>query len=318
MNFVFLMDPLDTVKIEKDTSFILMLSAQRKGHKVFFVTDGGITLKNGKLSFQTIPVVPQQVKERPFIKKSEKTLTEKDIDIVFVRSDPPFDYSYLMNTWLLDRLPEHIPVINTAHGLRSANEKVWATQFTTLIPPTLVGRNQKGLLAFLNQQKDIVAKPTDGFGGQNVFHLKKGDSNVNVILETLTQRFSRDIILQKFIPESEKGDKRILLLDGEPLGAVLRVHADNDYRNNFFAGGKPYPTEIDERDQKIIKILKPKLQELGLYFVGLDIMGGYLIEVNVTSPTCLQEMNRLYHRQLENKVIEFAEKLVEQYRLRVP
>ena len=140
------------------------------------------------------------------------------------------------------------------------------------------------------------------------------DKNAKVILETMTKRWTKDIILQQYIPQAQEGDKRILLLNGEPLGAVLRVHAPDDHRNNFFAGGKALPAQIDKHDQEIIQVLKPHLQKLGLYFVGIDIIGGYLIEVNVTSPTCLQEMNYLYHQTLENKVIDFTEKLVDQFR----
>jgi glutathione synthase len=162
-------------------------------------------------------------------------------------------------------------------------------------------------------EKDVIAKPTDGFGGQSIFHIKANGPNMNVILETLTNNWTNDIIVQKYIPEAQHGDKRILLLNGNPLGAVLRLHADNDHRNNFFSGGKPHAAEITKRDQEIIDHIKPELKKLGLYFVGIDIIGDYLIEINVTSPTCLQEMNRLYHDHLEDRVIDFSEKLVDQY-----
>ena len=311
MNFIFLMDPLETVVMEKDTSFILMLGAHRRGHKIFYLGDGGITRKNGKFYFHVLEVVPQKMSARPFHVKKALVLTEKDADVFFVRSDPPFDQQYLFNTWLLDLLPKHISVINNPAGIRTVNEKIWATQFTSIIPKTLVGRHKNELLNFLKEEKDIVAKPTDGHGGQSVFRLKKGDTNTHVILETLTERWTKDIILQKFVPQSKIGDKRILLLNGEPLGAVLRVHAPDDHRNNFFAGGKAKPAVLTPHDRKIIEILKPKLRALGLYFVGIDIMGNDLIEVNVTSPTCLQEMNRLYRARLEEKVIALAEKLVD-------
>jgi len=209
----------------------------------------------------------------------------------------------------LDLLPPRIKIINTPSGIRTVNEKLWATQFASIIPPTLVGRNKQDMLNFIKKENEVVAKPTDGYGGQSIFYLKQGAVNINVTLETLTKNGARDIILQKFIPESRQGDKRILLLNGEPLGAVLRVHGQDDYRNNFFSGGKPEKTEITAREHEIISILKPELQKLGLYFVGIDIMGDYLIEVNVTSPTCLQEINNLSNLQLEDKVINFAEEL---------
>ncbi len=310
MNYLFLMDPLNTVIMDKDTSFILMLNAHQRGHAIYFVPDGGITRINGKIRFHATAVTPQQTPGCPFIEHAPRTLSEDEVDIVFLRSDPPFDDQYLMNTWLLDLLPARVPVINRPSGVRTVNEKIWATQFTSVIPPTLVGRNRNDILDFLREQRNIVAKPTGGHGGRSVFHISNGGPNTNVILETLTADWQRDIIVQKYIPESAQGDKRILLLNGEPLGAVLRRHAKDDHRNNFFSGGKPLPADITKRDLEIISILKPYLQSLGLYFVGIDIIGDHLIEVNVTSPTCLQEMNRLYNVRLDEGVMDFCENLV--------
>jgi glutathione synthase len=314
MNFVFLMDPLETVVMEKDTTFIIMLGAHRRGHKIFYLPDGGMRLRDGKVFFRAQEVVPQQVAREPFIRKEETVLEEDDVDVLFIRTDPPFDGEYLLNTWLLDRVSRRIPVINDPQGIRSVNEKIWCTQFTSLVPPTLVSRQQEDLLDFLSEEKDVVGKPTDGHGGQSVFHIHQGDKNAKVILETLTHRWKKEIILQRYIPESQNGDKRILLLDGEPLGAVLRMHSEDDHRNNFFAGGKPLPSEINQKDWEIIDVLRPELQKLGLYFVGIDILGPYLVEVNVTSPTCLQEMNGLYDQHLEDHIIEFAEKFIDQNR----
>jgi glutathione synthase len=309
MKFIFLMDPLETVKFEKDTTFILMVGAHNKGHEVFFLPKGGLTLKNGKVIFHTTKVTPQLVEHQPFVIDRPVTLTDDEVDAVFVRTDPPFDHQYLMSTWLLDRLPARVKVINSPNGIRTVNEKIWATQFTSLVPPTIVSSDKHDLLSFIKEEPDVIAKPTDGYGGQSVFHIHPGQGNTNVILETLTDRWSKEIIVQRYVPDSKDGDKRILLLNGEPLGAVLRKHSADDHRNNFFAGGKPLAAEVTARDREIISVLKPELQKLGLYFVGIDIIGQYLIEVNVTSPTCLQEMNRLYDVTLENKVIEFVEKL---------
>ncbi|MCR4337331.1 MAG: glutathione synthase [Candidatus Omnitrophica bacterium] len=314
MNFIFLMDPLESVMMEHDTSFIFMLESHRRGYKVFFLPEGGITLLNGQPIFLVTEVIPQQVKDKPFLLKGQKRLEEKDVDAIFIRTDPPFDHRYLMQTWLLDRVSPRIPIINRPSGMRTVNEKIWATQFASIVPPTMVSCSRAELLKFIQEHDEIVAKPTDGFGGQSVFRIHRGDLNTNVILESLTHLYTRDIILQKFIPQAEKGDKRILLLNGEPLGAISRVHAPGDHRNNIFAGGKAVATEITSRDREIISILKPKLLEFGLYFVGIDIIGDYLIEVNVTSPTCVQEMNHLYRVQLEKQVINFVEKLIKDSR----
>lgn len=313
MKFIFLMDPLSTVIMEKDTSFILMLAAHQRGHEIYYLGDGGMTLSDGKLKFHVTQVIPQRIKEQPFQVKDEATLTDDEIHAVFVRSDPPFDAQYLVNTWMLDRLPASVPVINSPTGIRTVNEKIWVTQFNQLVPPTLIGRNRKDMLDFLAKHGEIIAKPTDGYGGRSVFRLQQGGANINVILETLTERYTRDIILQKFVPESAQGDKRILLLNGEPLGAVLRVHSADDHRNNFFSGGKPVAAEITNRDRKISATLKPALQRLGLHFVGIDVLGEYLIEVNVTSPTCLQEINALQNKQLELDVIRYTEDLVKHH-----
>ncbi len=312
MNFVFLMDPLEMVKMEKDTSFILMLGAHRRGHATYYLADGGMTLKNGKVYFRVVSVIPQQVADSPFIKKDARELSEDDVHAIFVRSDPPFDEAYLMNTWLLERLPKRIAIINNPAGIRTVNEKIWATQFKNITPKTMVSRNKKDLTEFLKTEKDIIVKPANGFGGSSVFHVKAGDDNANVILETVSQYWTKEVIAQRYVAEAKNGDKRILLLGGEPLGAVLRVHAEGDHRNNFFAGGKSAKTTMTSNDKKIISILKPHLKRLGLYFVGIDIIGQYLIEVNVTSPTCLQEMNRLYHKNLENQVISFVEKFAKE------
>ncbi len=309
MKFLFLMDPLESLVMEKDTTFMLMLGAHRRGHEVYYLPEDGIALKGGQVFFHVIKVIPQMIAHQPFQEEHALTLTQNQVHAVFIRTDPPFDEQYLMNTWQLDRLPKRIAVLNNPAGVRTVNEKIWATQFISLVPPTIVSSNRHDILNFIQEQKNVIAKPTNGHGGKSVFHIEGSHTNTNVILETLTQNWTNKIIVQSYIPESKNGDKRVLLLNGEPLGAVLRVHAEGEHRNNFYAGGKPAAATLTARDQKIIETLKPHLRELGLHFVGIDILGDYLIEVNVTSPTGLQEMNRLYNTALEEKVIDFAEHL---------
>lgn len=308
MNFVFLMDPLETVIFEKDTTFILMLGASEH-HTIYYLAPGGISMTPEGMKFEVEQVEPRRKRKAPFERLGQVVLDETEVDALFIRTDPPFNYDYLMQTWLLDRVAKRIPVINHPSGIRSVNEKVWATQFGDIVPRTCVTRSREQFAAFLKEEKTAIVKPTDGFGGQGVFVVKHKGPNANVIFETVSEHGGRDVIVQQFIPEADEGDKRILLLGGDSLGAVLRLHGDDDHRNNFFAGGEAKPAEVTERDQEIISILKPHLLELGLHFVGIDVIGDYLIEVNVTSPTCLQEMNRLYDVALEEQVIRYVEGL---------
>lgn len=307
MKFLFLMDPLETVNPKKDTTFALMIGAAARGHDVYFLPKGGIVRDNGKNFFHVQRVIPQPSQEDIFARLETSVLSEEQVDVCFIRTDPPFDADYLFHTWLLDYSKSKIVTLNDPTGIRTVNEKLWATQFIDLVPHTVVTRQSSVLEDFLAKQGDIIVKPTDGFGGQGIFRVRQNDVNRKVIFELLTAKFSRDVIAQVYVPEAVEGDKRILLLDGEPLGAVLRVHSEDDHRNNFFSGGRAEPTGLTNRDLDIIAQLKPHLIQLGLTFVGIDIMGPYLIEVNVTSPTCLQEMNRFSGESLEDRVIQCAE-----------
>jgi glutathione synthase len=312
MNIVFLMDPLETIKPLKDTSYALMIAAKKKGHTVYFLGNGDIFFRDSSIHFDVTEVSPTENTNQPFIIGAAKCLHADEVDIVFIRTDPPFDERYLMNTWLLDHVPSSVLVLNSPHGLRTVNEKIWAAQFTDLIPNTLISRKKSHFYQFLERHHTIIAKPTNGFGGAGVFKVNKDDSNASVIFESLSQNGTQEVILQRFVTESSLGDKRVLLLNGKPLGALLRVHASGDHRNNFFSGGHPEPATLTPRDMDIIERLEPHLKKLGLYFVGIDIIGNYLIEVNVTSPTCIQEINRLESTHLEDQVIEFAVNLAKE------
>jgi glutathione synthase len=309
MKHLFLMDPLHTVHPAKDTTFALMVGAQRGGHETFFVPSGGISLRHGELFLHAAQVIPSPDQVPPFVQESSVVLSQAEVDVVWIRTDPPFNEQYLRHTWLLDHLPDTVPVINTPAGIRAVNEKLWATQFTSITPKTLVTSYIDHAREFLEHEGEVVVKPTDGYGGHGVFYLKRNDPNLHVTLETLSCGGRRELIVQQYVPAASHGDKRILLLNGEPLGAVMRVHSESDHRNNLFAGGRAEPASVTAQDRKIIDVLKPHLQRLGLYFVGIDVIGLYLIEVNVTSPTCLQEMSRFANQPLEDQVIRFAESL---------
>lgn len=307
MRYLFLMDPLETVKINKDTSFAFMEVAHERGHEVYYVAKGGIFLRAGEVFFHAVPAIPQREPERPFVVGDLVVLAAHETDAVFIRPDPPFDEEYLMNTWLLDLAKRDTFVINDPAGVRAVNEKIWATQFTDFIPHTLITRHQSDYLDFLEEEGEVIVKPTNGHGGKSVFHVRQGDLNANVVFETLTNMGRSEVVVQEYLPAAREGDKRILLLDGDYLGAVLRVHSEDDHRNNFFAGGSAVEASISEREREIIAALKPHLQRLGLYFVGIDTIGDTLVEVNVTSPTGIQEASKFAGERLADKVIDFVD-----------
>jgi len=312
LNILFLMNPLETVKPDKDTSLALMTGAHRRGHKIFFLGQGNIHRLNDKTFFDVMEVTPKLDAKTPFTLHENRVLSEDDANIIFIRTDPPFNEQYLFDTWMLSLLPARITVINDPNGVRTVNEKLWATQFTDITPETLVTRSKARILDFLKEHKSIILKPTNAFGGQSIFHLRHDDINRHALIEHMTRHQSLEIIAQVYLPESATGDKRILLLNGESLGAVLRVHGEDDHRNNFFAGGSAKPAQITPKEHAIINILKPHLQKLGLYLVGIDVIGEKLIEVNVTSPTGMQEINKFSGQHLEDRVIGFVEDLWKQ------
>ena len=307
MRYLFLMDPLSTVNIKKDTSFAFMEAAHQRGHEVYYVPKGGIALDRGNVLFTATPTQPQRVAEQPYIIGAPVRLTDADVDAVFIRPDPPFDDEYLMNTWLLDQATRRTLVINHPGGVRTVNEKLWATQFTDLIPRTLITRAKADYLDFLAREGDVIVKPTNGHGDKSVFRVRRGDLNANVVFETLSNMGQEEVVVQEYLPAAAEGDKRILLLNGDYLGAVLRVHGEDDHRNNFFAGGHPEEAVITPREREIIAALAPHLRKLGLWFVGIDIIGDKLVEVNVTSPTGIQEASAFAGERLADRVIDFVE-----------
>ena len=313
MKFLFLMDPPVTVNIQKDTSFAFMEGAIARGHETYYVPKGGITLSQGTVQFRATLATPQRVAEQPLILGEETILRDEEVDVLFIRPDPPFNAEYLMNTWLLDQARDKgVVVINDPSGVRTVNEKIWATQFTQIIPKTVVTRHKADFNDFLESEREVIVKPTDGHGGAGVFRIRQDDLNRNVTFETLTKNEQFEVIVQQYLPDASVGDKRILLLNGELLGAVLRVHSADDHRNNFFAGGLPEATTVTDKEMQIIETLAPHLRRLGLYFVGIDIIGERLVEVNVTSPTGIQEASHFAGSRLDDQVIAFAEGLVKQ------
>jgi len=310
--FAFIMDPLERVLVDKDTTFVFMLEAQFRGHEIYFLGLRDLYARG--------PHVIARARRCEVMRKDPhyKFLDDageyplETFDAVFMRKDPPADAAYLYATMLLSLADNHRTfVLNDPAGLREANEKLYALNFPDAIPPTLVTYEIPRLKTFLDEQGgEMIVKPLDGHGGEGVFLVTTKDRNIGTILETVTQFESRLIMAQRYLPEARIGDKRLIVLDGQPLGCMLRVPRDDENRGNIHVGGNCVKAPLTERDREICAMLKPRLERDGLYFVGLDIIGDYLTEVNVTSPTGVQEIDRLDGANLEGKVIDFVESRV--------
>lgn len=309
MRIAFLMDPIEHVLVDKDTTFALILAAQARGHEVF--TFGPRELyARGDAVLATLHRTRARRAEAPdhAVVEAGVATDLREVDAVFVRTDPPFNDHYLYVTLLLERLRGEVLVVNDPRGLRDANEKLYAMHFTEVMPRTLVACREAEIRAFINElDAPGVIKPLDGAGGRGVMVLDRADKNFRSIIETLTDAGQRLVMVQEFLPAVRTGDKRVLLLEGEPLGAILRVPRADEARSNIHVGGSVVPCELDDDDRRIIAAVAPRLRADGLYFVGLDVIGGRLTEVNVTSPTGIQEMSRFQGDDPEGKVIAWTE-----------
>lgn len=311
MRFVFVMDTLDRVHHLKDTSFAFIRAAQRRGHESYHCLPRDLSVRGGDVFATTHPV--RITDDFPYIALSRGQgrieLPLADVDAVFIRKDPPFDQAYLFATLLLERARGKTLVVNDPRGLRDANEKLYAMNFPEWTPRTIVTADRDQIHAFVAQVGGLaVIKPLDAAGGMGVIQLRKDDKNVRAIVDLLTQEGERLAMVQAFLPAVSVGDKRVLLLDGEPLGAILRVPRGDDIRSNIHAGGSVVATDLTAREREMVAALAPRLRADGLYFVGLDVIGEHLTEVNVTSPTGIQELSRFVGADKADDVITWAER----------
>lgn len=287
------MDPIAAITIKKDTTFAMLLAAQARGWELHYFEPADLYARGHEAFGRSRRLHVQDDKNGWFTFLDERQLPLAELDVILMRKDPPFDMEYIYTTYLLE-LAEHAGtlVVNRPRGLRDANEKYFALHFPQCIPPTLVSRDSARLQAFLAEQGDIVVKPLDGMGGASVFRVRPADPNRTVILETLTDHGRRSAMAQRYIPEVTAGDRRILLIDGEPVPyALARIPQAGETRANLAAGGRGEGVALSARDRWICQQVAPKLRELGLLFTGLDVIGDYLTEVNVTSPTCARELD---------------------------
>ena len=303
------MDPIADINYKKDSSLAMLLAAQQRGWQLIYMEMADLFLENGvaRARMRNLEVFTDPNRWYSLEDAEDRDLAE--LDVILMRKDPPFDNEFLYSTYILERAEaQGTLVVNRPRSLRDFNEKVFATQFPQCCPPVLVSRDMDRLRAFHQQHKDVIYKPLDGMGGMSIFHCKAGDTNVSVILETLTRHGQQQIMAQRFIPEISAGDKRILLIDGEPMPyALARIPSQGESRGNLAAGGRAEGMELTARDRWICQQVAPKLKASGLLFVGLDVIGDYLTEINVTSPTCIRQLDEIFGLDIGSKLVDCIE-----------
>ena len=303
------MDPIETINFKKDSTLAMMIEAQRKGHEIIYITPDSLFIKSGIPSASSNKMEVRNDPSDWFTKEEEKIIELSELDSILMRQDPPFNSGYIYNTYVLEMAARQgVNIFNNPRSLRDCNEKVYATEFPQCCTKHLVTSRKDFLANFVLENKDTVIKPLDGMGGASIFRVKANDPNLNVILETITDHFTEKVMIQEFIPEITEGDKRILIVDGKPMSAsIARVPAEGELRGNLAAGASAVAKSLSDRDLWICEEVGPSLVEKGLLLVGLDIIGDYLTEINVTSPTCFKEYKELCDINVAEIFIESVE-----------
>ena len=286
------MDPIQSIDIDADSTFALMLEAQGRGHALWHYHVRELAFAAGRVVARAQPVQVERTRGAHWRFGEEEELDLAAVDVVLMRQDPPFDMAYITATHILEHIHPKTLVVNDPASVRNAPEKLFVTHFPELMPETLVTADRRQIMRFREKHGDIIIKPLFGNGGAGVFHLRPDDSNLNALVEMFTERSREPLVVQKYVPEVRKGDKRIILVDGIALGAINRVPAAGESRSNMHVGGKAEKTALTEREREICRRIGPELRARGLIFVGIDVIGQYLTEINVTSPTGLQEIAR--------------------------
>lgn len=302
------MDPIETIDIDADSTFVLALEAARRGCTLYHYLPDSLAFRDGRIYAKARPLAVRRKKGDHFTLGEEAELDLTAVDIVLMRQDPPFDLAYITATHLLEHVHPRTLVVNDPAHVRNAPEKLFVTRFEGLLPPTLIAADRDEILAFRAEHEDIVVKPLFGNGGAGVFHVKPEDENLGSLLEMFAETYREPIIVQRYLPEIRDGDKRIILVDGEPVGGVSRMPLDGEARANFHAGGAARKATLTPREHDICARIGPALRERGLIFVGIDVIGDYLTEINVTSPTGIQEINRLDGIRIEATIWDAIER----------
>lgn len=301
------MDPIAGINIDADSTFALMLEGQARGHQLWHYHVRDLAFIGGRLLAQGEPVTVERKQGAHYAFGPREEIDLATMDVVLMRQDPPFDMAYITATHLLEHIHPKTLVVNDPASVRNAPEKLFVLQFPELMPETLVTSSRAQILAFRDKHQDIIVKPLFGNGGAGVFHIKPGDSNLNSLIEMFTERSREPLMVQRYVPEVRLGDKRIILVDGVPMGAINRVPAAGEARSNMHVGGRPEKTTLTAREQEICARIGPSLRERGMIFVGIDVIGDYLTEINVTSPTGLQEIARFDGVHLERAIWDAIE-----------
>ncbi len=308
------MDPIESITFKKDTSLALLHAAQRKGWELHYMEQSHLFSRDGKAQAKMAPLKVAMDPENWFERGEYATRPLADLDVILMRQDPPFTNEFLYTTHLLAMAErDGVLVVNRTQSVRDCNEKLFATQFPQCCPPVLVTRDAQLLRDFHAEHNDVIFKPLDGMGGSSIFRIKEDGVNLGVIIETLTEHGQQTIMAQKYLPEIKDGDKRILMINGEPVPyALARIPSAGETRGNLAAGGRGEGRPLSDRDRWICEQVGPTLKEKGLYFVGLDVIGDYLTEINVTSPTCLRELDNQFGLDIAMQLMDCIEQTLDQ------
>ena len=309
LKVAFQMDPMESIDIAGDSSFALALEAQERGHKLFHYEPKNLSLSQLKPVAKLRSLTVQNITGNHFYLGEQRVADLKtDIDVILMRQDPPFDMSYITATHILEHVHPNTLVINNPTNVRNTPEKLFVTHFENVMPPTLITSDEEEIFGFRKEFKDIIVKPLFGNGGAGVFHIKPDDENLSSLIELHKTFYREPLMIQEYVPAVRQGDKRIILIDGKPVGAVNRVPAKGEARSNMHVGGKPMKCELTGRDREICEIIGASLKEKGLLFVGIDVIGNYLTEINVTSPTGIQELSRFEDTNIASLIWDAIEK----------
>jgi glutathione synthase len=301
------MDPIEKIDIGGDSTFALALEAQSRGHRLLYYGPRDLTFREGKVTARVRPLGVRAVKGDHFVLGDAFVQDLAAADVVLMRQDPPFDMAYISATHILERIHPGTLVVNDPREVRNAPEKLFVTEFQDFIPPTLITSDRLEIRDFRERHKEIILKPLYGNGGTGVFRIGPGDENLGSLLEMFTQFYREPVIVQRYLPEVRQGDKRIILVDGEFAGAINRVPAAGEARSNMHVGGRPEKTELTARERDICAAIGPELKRRGLIFTGIDVIGDYMTEINVTSPTGIQEVKRFGGDDIAKKVWDVVE-----------